>query len=172
MLLEYDHYLPKLTQYNTWIHQQCQTGQSFPWPCGILQEIHQRICKGSQTTHFTHQAADKIWMDTWTSSSIYTFEGCHHPGTHFTLPKPQQNLHHIHWHFWWCLWCTTLSRTWGNSVSHSIFIAHFFWNTMQMEHYQTRSFWCVLHNNQMDLLSPGSQYNCQKWLQTTSLISK
>ena len=78
------------------MHQQCQTGQSFPWTCRILQEIHQGICKGSHTAHLTHQAADKVQMDTGTPGSFYTSEGRHCPGTHFTLPKPQQNLYCLH----------------------------------------------------------------------------
>ena len=53
-----------------------------------------------------------------------------------------------------------LSQEHDGTVSHSIFITYFFRNTMQMEHHQAGSIWSVLHDNQMELLPPGSQYNC------------
>ena len=43
------------------------------------------------------------------------------------------------------------------------FLLHTFSETQcKWEHCQTRSFWGVLRDNQMELLSPRSQYNCQK----------
>ena len=43
---------------------------------GYYRKFIKRICKGSQTAHFTHQAADKIRLDTRTSRSFYTSERC------------------------------------------------------------------------------------------------
>ena len=50
----------------------------------------------AKPTHLTHQATSEIQLDTSTSSSLYTLEGCHCPGTHPLLPQSQLNLHHIH----------------------------------------------------------------------------
>ena len=57
---------------------------------------------------------------------------------------------------------TQLSQEHDGTEFPIAFLSHFIQNTMQMEHYRAGSLWSVLHNNQMELLSPGSQYNCPK----------
>ena len=43
------------------------------------------------------------------------------------------------------------------------FLSHTFSDTQcKWSHYRTRSFWSILHNNKVELLSPGSQHHCQK----------
>ena len=105
---------------------------------GYYRKFIRGFAKKVKTAHITHQAADKIQMDTGTPSSFYTSEGCHCSGTYFTLPKPQQNLHHIHWCLWWCLQSAALPGTWWNWVSriilsHTLSETQHKWSTTQQE---------------------------------------
>ena len=122
-----------------------------------------RIHKNSKTTHFAHQTASEIWVDSRTSQSFYTFKGSYSSGTHPTLPKPKQDVHCIHRCFRWHLWSMTLSRTQWNWVPSSIFVPHFYGNTVQMEHHRTGSLQSILCHHKMELLPTRSWYHCPKW---------
>ena len=73
-----------------------KTGLCLPRTSGILQEIHQELCKNSETSNNVNQNGCKVRMEGNTSLRFHETERCHHPSTNSAIPKHNETLHCVH----------------------------------------------------------------------------
>ena len=143
-----------------------------PWTCRILQEIHKKLCKNSKTLDMVNLSTSKIWVDANPSQHCLNPQGISHPSTYLTLSNSEEMLHSLYRCIWWYLWSKIFPGTWWNRISYSISFTHIHWHSMEMEHYRTRSLWCILYSHKMEWLPSRSLNNSMQWPQTTGKIPK
>ena len=131
----------------------------FSW---ILQKIYLELCWNSQTINPPDIPASKIQLDTNSPQFFLKAQGINHPSANTTLPKSPQTLHSIYWCIRWHLWSTIIPGTWWYRVPYCLSFTYIFRNTKEMEHHGTGSLWSLMHNHQMELLSPRSRYYTTK----------
>ena len=118
-------------------------------------KIHQKFCSHHKTNYNSYVSWCKIQLDTKPPSSIHQPERSLHTSAHTPLPRPFKMIPSIDRHLLWCLWSSAVTGTqWPGTTSH-ISLTCIHGHSMKMEHSWTRSLWCILCHNQMEILSPA-----------------
>ena len=73
-----------------------ETGSRLPRTSGILQKIHQELCKNTKIPNNVNSNGHKIRMEGNTSLRFHETERCHHPSTHSAIPRHNKTLHCVH----------------------------------------------------------------------------
>ena len=120
-------------------------------------------------TLLTHQQAKFEWTPTH-HNAFLTLKESSHTSTNTALPKSNKMLHSTYRCIRWCLWRTTITRTWWNGIPNSFSFTYLHGHATEMEHHKTRSLWYVLYSHEMELLPPGSWSHSMQWPQTTGKI--
>ena len=91
------------------------------------------------------------------------------PILHYT--RSFKMMHTLHGCLWWCIWCSATTGTQWPGTTSCISFTYIHRDSMKMEHSQTRSLWCLLCHNQMELLSTAIWYCHPQWPQTLPEVS-
>ena len=149
-----------------------ETGSRLPQTSGILQEIHQELCKNSKTTNNVNQNGRKVRMEGNTSLRFHETERSHHPSTHSVIPRHNKTLHCVHRCLRRCLRSSALADTQQNQIPSSFLIAYIYRHPKEMEYTRTRSIWYLLRHQEMELLPTRSRHNSKKRPQAFSTVLK
>ena len=138
-----------------------ETGSRLPQTSGILQKIHQGLCKNGETTNNVNSNGCKIRMEGNTSLHLHETERCHHPSTHSAIPRPVKP-----YIVYRCLRrrlrSSALTDTQWNRIPGSFLIAHVYRHPKEMEYTRTRSIRYLFHHQEMELLPTRNRHHSKK----------
>ena len=139
-----------------------KTGSRLPWTSGILQEIHQELCKNSEITNNVNSNGCKVQMEGNTSLHFHETERSHHPSTHSVVPRHNKTLHCVHRCLQQRLWSSALADTQWNRIPSSFLITYVYRHPKEMEYTRTRSIRYLLHNQEVELIPTRSRHHSKK----------